>query len=739
MRPVLLVLSFALLASPAQSGQSGRARPWWPQPYTVQRDQAGGTLTLATPYYTVRHDLRRGGAIARISLTHGKAENLLVAPMGASVRLQVREIDPAEGPRTHAAAFATYSELHDPAPVVSHRSQEGTELVTIEARLVAPEGADSGIRLRTTYAYRWGYIKVRREFLPAGKPVKLKVLNVLSAIVHPSLVDYGYRPAVAEEMGSNPHEWTNGQIRRWGKLRPGVSFDLPFRTRYVPRYIVLANHGVEGLEWFMSDDLAQWDYQLTGQPGTASAAISASVQPLGIQLSIDALNLSAGAVMPRGGFLEWRQPATFDYYIGFPVLPGHANRIWLHDSMRGTRNHEGRELTEADVRAWAEAGIREITLHNDGDAFGDGIFWRDGSYPPYPPHIMRRMDELIDLCHRYAIRVAPYFSNHELHQSTDEYKKHAEEWGRKPDDQGNLRPNYYYGAHMCLKSGWLDFLKFAVDRVLKNHRFDGVYYDWNIAMYCNNPLHVSGGATAARDARGLAALAQTPAGHWDIDELIALVEWTRQRVGKEGLLILHNTLVPMFTTENFADHVVGMEFGYTRALSAMPRLEDLPLEWSFAGARSRGVIVRGTAEESAPERIFRLHALTGLVTQTMPWRANRYAVEFARRLEPLGDLENYKFADWRNGAVTLDDADCASAVYSRDNEAYLVLANFSPTPKRVLCRLRPERLPHPLPGLRRAELIERGRSSVVNAGKLSRSGITVSLPADDVVLLRVSR
>ncbi len=262
--------------------------------------------------------------------------------------------------------------------------------------------------------------------------MKLKASNVVSAIVDPSLVDYGYRPAVAEEVSNNPHECTSGQIRRWGKLRPGVCFDLPFRTRYVPRYTVLANHGVEGLEWFVSDDLAQWDYQLTGQPGAAAASISASAESLGIRLSIDALNLSAGAVMSRGGFLGWRQPATFDSSIGVLVLPGRANRLWLHDSMRGARHHEARELTEADIRAWAEAGIRKITLHNDGDAFGDGIFWRDGNHPPYPPPIMRRMDQLIELCHQHAIRVAPYFSNHELHQSTDEYKKHVEEWGRKP-------------------------------------------------------------------------------------------------------------------------------------------------------------------------------------------------------------------------------------------------------------------------------------------------------------------
>jgi hypothetical protein len=736
MRSAILLLVFL---APVAAQAPERQRPWWPQPYAVKQDDAARTLTLSTPYYTIEYDLRRGGAISRISLTHGKARNLLVTPAASSVRLQVREVIPAEAPRSHADSFVTYSDLRDENPVVSHRTDGGAVIVTVESRLLAQEGGDSGIKVKSTYANRWGYIKIRKEFLPSGRQAKVKALTVLSTVLHPSLMDYGYRPAVSEEMGSNPHEWTNGQIRRWGKIRPGAHFDLPFRTRYVPRYLVLANHGVEGLEWFVSDNLAQWDYQLTGRPGAAAVSLSASAEPLGIQLSIDALNLSSGSVMPRGGYLELHEIAMFDYYIGFPILPGHANRPWLHESMRGTRNHEGRQLTEADIRHWAEAGIREITLHNDGDAFRDGIFWRDGSYPPYPPKVMQRMDELIALCHQYGIRVAPYFSNHELHQSTEEYRKHGEEWGRKPDDQGNLRPNYYYGSHMCLKSGWLDFLKLCVDRVLTNHRFDGIYYDWNIAMYCNNPLHVGNKADARRDERGLAALAHSPTGHWDIEELIALVEWTRQRVGKEGLFILHNTLVPMFTTENFADRVVGMEFGYTRALTSMPKVADLPLEWSFAGARSRGVIVRGTVEDNAPERTFRLHALTGLMTQSMPWRANSHAIEFVRLLRLLGDIEQYKFEDWRNTAVSLNDADCLSAIYSREGESYILLANFGSGPKQVLCTLRPRNLAYPLATVRRAEVLLNGRSSPIDAARLAGPGASIALPVESAILLRVQR
>ena len=54
---------------------------------------------------------------------------------------------------------------------------------------------------------------------------------------------------------------------------------------------------------------------------------------------------------------------------------------------------------------------------------------------------------------------------------------------------------------MCLRSGWLEFLKLSIDRVLKNHPLDGVYYDWNVALFCCNPLH-EGKAAAEAAARG---------------------------------------------------------------------------------------------------------------------------------------------------------------------------------------------------------------------------------------------
>ena len=58
----------AAIGSPAAQ-PAPKLRSTWPQPYTVERNDAAGVITLGTPYYTIEHDLRRGGAISRITLT----------------------------------------------------------------------------------------------------------------------------------------------------------------------------------------------------------------------------------------------------------------------------------------------------------------------------------------------------------------------------------------------------------------------------------------------------------------------------------------------------------------------------------------------------------------------------------------------------------------------------------------------------------------------------------------------
>jgi hypothetical protein len=652
-----VTILLAVLQSPA--AETGPQLPrTWPQAYAVERNEASGLLTLRTPYYVIEQDLKRGGAIARIALTHGKAANLLVQPCETRVRDE---------------SGALLSDLKDPAPKVTHRREGLNEIVAVESELRGPDGRASGLRVRSTLQYRWGYVKIRKELLaPAG--VRVREVCPLATTLVPSLSHYGFREGRTEAEGAPPFAFGSNV---WRKLRLGEPADQALQTQYVPRSMLFADPGVEGLEWFVGSDLAQWDLQIAGSRGHGQCLLQPSQDPPGLALSIAPL-WSVNSAVPL--------PATcvFDFYLAFPILHGHAHRPWLHTSFNRNR---GEWVSADEIRRWADKGIQTVHCHNDGDYYNDGLFWRDGSYPPYPD--MDRYDQVLANCRQAGIRTATYFSNKELHPSTKEFQEHGAAWGRK-NRKGDLQHNYFrpnseFGVQMCLRSGWLECLKSAIDRVLKNHPLDGVYYDWNVALLCCNPQHEAQADPAA------------PAqGHWDIDELLDLMEWTRNRVGPDGLVIVHNTTTPMFATENFADHVVATEWGYRKWTDRAPDLQELPLEWSLVGALPRGVISYGTIDKDAPRRLHRLFALEAFLGGVAPWPASEEAFALAPLLKPLGDIGSYRFADWRNQAVTLSDARCASAVYSRAGEAYLLLVNLDQNPHQVTCVLHPEKLPHPL-------------------------------------------
>jgi len=685
----------------------------WPQEYSIQRDDNAGILTLSTPYYTVQHNLKRGGVISKIGYTHGRLDNLLAEPIATSVQDENDTV---------------LRDIGDYDPRVAYAKNGNNATVTVECNLVDNDNRDSGAMVKTIYEYRWGYIKIHKEFYFPADSVRIKNLSVLSTLLDPSLSDYGYREGTTEEEGAEPFGFG---ICQWKKLKDGAPPEQSLKTPYVPRYLVFANHGIEGIEWFVSSDLSQWNLQLAGQRGRGLCKIGAGRDPAGISVSICPLNTLQGAVVLKGVY-------RFDYYIGMPILEGHANRPWLHSSFN---RNKGNWVSEETVKGWFESGIRTVHCHNDGDYYEDGLFWRDGSYPPYPPEDMKKFDKVIEACHRYGIRVATYFSNKELHSSTEEFQQHGQNWARK-DNKENISHTYFragseFGVQMCLKSGWLEFLKFSVDRVLKNHELDGVYYDWNAALLCSNPAHVleRDSSTSADDTAG--GLTSSLACHWDMDELIELMEWTRQRVGPNGLVIVHNTRVPMFVVENFANYVVGMEWGYKKWTDSAAKLQELPLEWDFVGARARGVIGYGIIDQSAPRRLHKLLALEALLTGVAPWPASPEAIELHAILKPLGDIEQYRFEDWRNNAVTLGNEDCASAIYSSSREAYILLGNFDVEPKKVFFRVNPRKLPCPLSSISSCQVVSTDKSVDIDLEKLTGDGDEISLPPDGAVLVHI--
>jgi hypothetical protein len=711
---IICFIQLAIVSPLHVLAQSKQDLPGYqPQEYSVKRDDTRGIIALSTPYYVVEHNVKSGGAITRIKYTHGKVANFLVQPIKTSIENE---------------AGIIFDDLNFSKPHIICTKRGKTEIVTIECNLVDKNAQDSGVKVRTRYEYRWGYIRVHKEFYFPADSIQMKNLSILSTVLDPSLSDYGYREGTTEQEGTAAFSFG---ICHWKKLKAGTHSEQSLTTPYVPRYLVFANHGIEGIEWFVSSDLAQWDFQLTGKRGNGSCNIHPNPEPAGVAVSICPLSSPQVSTTVKGIY-------KFDYYIGMPILEGHANKPWLHRSVNRNR---GKWLTEEEIKQWAGSGIRTVHCHNDGDYYKDGLFWRDGSYPPYAQEDMDKFDRVIETCRRCGIKTATYFSNKELHSSTESFKEHGQEWARK-DNQGNIKYNYFradseFGVQMCLKSGWLEFLKFSIDRVLKNHNLDGVYFDWNVSLLCSNPLHVANKTSGISQDKQKKGPGAAGAVHWDMDELIELMEWTRRRVGPDGLIIIHNTRVPMFVTENFANYVVGMEWGYQKWSESAPKLHELPLEWDFVGARSRGVIGYGIIDQNAPRRLHKLLALEALLTGVTPWPASPEAIELYKILKPLGDVEKYKFEDWRNKAVIIKNGNCASAVYSRSGEAYVLLGNLDIEPKDITLTIYLSKLPYPLSTADSAKIIDRSQSTNLGIDKLTGKGENITVPGDGVILIHI--
>lgn len=631
-----------------------------PSPARITDDRAGNRLVVRTDFYEVIHDRTRGGAISGIRLFHGSDLNLLLQPISGAVVVA----DPAGG---------RFSDLHEAAPEITWRQDGDKTVIEVAGQLQDAAGKASGIRYRTTYRHGWGYVRIcgRFSFPAAGVPVRH--LSALQITVRRELDHWGYRPAPEMEPGPDPFGVASCQ---WGRCRAGTTFDMPFSTRFIPRQIVLADPGREGLEWCAASDLSQWSYQVTGHAGHGLATIGPLADGRGVSVDL------APVALPRGG-CPMSGEYRFEGYVGFPVLPPQARKPFLHTAFN---RHDW--PSDDTIRGWAAGGIRSAHFHHDGDAFEDGLFWRDGVYPPFEAADMAEYDRVIATCRRFGIRTATYFSNKELHQSTETYRLNGEAWGRKADDRGALAHNRFrrleYGAQMCLRSGWSDFFKGYVDTVLSHHALDGVYYDWNCALYCQNPEHAPGKTPAA--GAGLGGPALSPAGHCDFDELVDLMEWTRRRVGPDGLAIVHNTMVPCVIVENFVDSVVAMEWGYGKLSSAAPALDDLPLEWNFMGGPPRGVISQGCIAAGGAPSLEREMALRCLVTGTAPWPAGPVAQDVFRELSAV-DLTGYRFLPWSRHAVVCANPALAAALYVSPDALLFVIVNLSPDPQSGCCEV----------------------------------------------------
>ncbi len=154
------------------------------------------------------------------------------------------------------------------------------------------------------------------------------------------------------------------------------------------------------------------------------------------------------------------------------------------------------------------------------------------------------------------------------------------------------------------------------------------------------------------------------------------------------------------------------------------------------GARTRGVISYGQLDAQSPKRLHRVFALEALLSGVSPWPASPETFDIFAVLKKIGDLESCRFADWRNKAVVLEGGRCASAIYSRPGEAFVLLANLDEAPQAVRCILKPENLPFPI-SLPQTAILTGKEDAALSVGEMTREGVKILIPGDTAVLVQV--
>lgn len=572
-----------------------------------------------------------------------------------------------------------YENGRDTAPDLTLRRKDGLVCIVSRSRLINEANRRLPVVCEHTFCYHpWGVLR-QKLVLAFEEPIAdAWNLAVAQPVVSPHLDEFTCRPSW--ESAGQWHLWCAETA--WTKLGRGekLSDYNAVESGTIPLYFTFMQRGIEGFDWFCGENLDQWHAQLAAIPNIAKFRVAYSPGHEGYQVQLAPLDYWTGSIELKGRL-------EFDFFMGLPFVHEHVRPL-----LRSAGLSYGLDRNTADLSHGFEgagAGPTRKTFlrherivhlgacggrlvrHHDDAPQPDGIFWRDGSYPPYPPDRMQLMDACIRDLHDHGVRVTPYFSLHEWHPDAPGFAEWAGQYKRTIRDDGAIlysySPNGIFGGQMCLLSGWRDMLKRHIGTVLERHAFDGLYFDWTCALPCLNRAH-------------------RPYAHWDIEGFMDLLEWSRERVGEDGILYLHTSLTPFIMADNLATCVLVYEM--PRPNRVTPDL--FPPVAEFMKTCSR-LVVHGGPQSTDPRRHM-LYCLLSHVTVDCPAEEFLAAYGLLQRI----DFTRYKrFANHLVSPATTPAEQVRTAVYWNEDEALVLLANLSGRRQRCRWALDVERLGWP--------------------------------------------
>ena len=645
----------------------------------VKTDQ-GDRAFVESQYWRLEFDLRNGGVLDTIVFPHGSGKNLLLEPLVTSV--------------------GRWSDRN--APSVTVHSSSAGNLVRVEfSGHMAAVGRQAGpVAYRTAWTISPFMVRADHT-LVFSEDVQAKSVSVGSTLLRRDLNEYGLRTGPTDDTDQRQMApATFGKVQEDG----GVFID----QHHTPLYMLLFQRNVEGFDLTTASDLETWERGLTGLRGLGD--YSAALNGDGIRLTRRPLHSIHPVTIHKGDY-------TFSYYLGLPRIVEKSDRRWRHISFD---NHPW--PSDADIAHWADSGANIARLHNDYRP--DENFWHDGAWPPYDAAGMAEMRRVIATCHKYGIKVVPYFSIHEFHPTAAGYREHEAEWARTVGPLASVHHNHWdkgeFGAQMCPLSGWLDRRKQDIEKAYRELGFDGIYYDWVMQLPCDNQRH---------NARL----------HLGTDGVIDLLAWTRRLIQPQGTLIVHlYGLMPSIAFENFGDLVVNME--EISDAEIMMRMGQAPLVTVLAESLPRSPCPSYRADHSLERNQNNISQL--VVLGMFPWSGGvadsvmEATLKLFRAFKPY-KLEEYRFRNPDSGAIRTGWDDVYGALYDKPDQALVVVSNTSPEPrKNIVVRVQPDALSFRSTQLAVTDTVS-GKTSTVDAQALTDGSLVTQLDGYEYRILEV--
>jgi len=613
----------------------------------------GRKVTVANEYWEVVHDADQGGCPVSLVFRNGSRRNFFVRPPQAHIAVN------------EPGSWATfYRQAHCRKAAIGIARKEDRLELTLRGFFASEAGRRLPVDYEQTYVYYgFGMVRVRLT-IKVKRPLRNCVVEFspCSFYVSGKTNMFGVRPAGYS--GAIPPEpaveWREVTYRRSYADRRPPSLNYP------PLYFCMTEQGVEGLEYYRGADYAPWETPFGLEAG--GAVFRANPVPRGTPFfgaERDAFYVENNLICKWGDFASIPAgPAAFEFTLGLPfVKPRQEARRHVFHALVQPRPAwpDFRRLKKL-----ADSGVTLLRLHDDNTAVTPS--WADGRYPPYPPEVMRGMDEMIANAHRLGMKIVPYFSLKEFHRSCPEYRRNAPVWKRQSTrDAAKIDGEYgIYGGYMCMASDWLEFRKQSIDLVLRKHAFDGLYFDHTWPRVCRNARHMRGHV------------------HTDMDQVLDFLRWSRARVGPDGVVFLHNSATPTMIGENLADLVYLGE--HTDPSIPLPGRMSPDME--FIPIAPRNGILMGpwkSEEEGILAHLLEGWPVTAIGMEDS--KANDFALAEYRRLSGYG-LDRYRFLRAGERPVATSPEAVYASLYHRRGHAVVYAANLSD--RRVVAVLRPD-------------------------------------------------